>query len=158
MSFHSTPTPYTLSFATSCYINSLLTRFGSTESLYPPWMVSFLQLWHLLTFDWVRQESAGVFFWHASLLHCQNSSWRVKCSIFTLSCVFAPLANQHKQGRIPSLLMCQHQHVLLCIQQCVFNLVFNVRFEALECVEYLTALPVEVDFRKLVYPYRRNLN
>ena len=29
--------------------------------------------------------------------------------------------------------MCQH--VLLCIQQCVFNLVFNVRFEALECVQ-----------------------
>lgn len=81
MSSYSTPTRYRyiLSFATSCYINCCLTRFGTTESLYPPWMVSFLQLWHLLTLEWARQESARVL--TCSLLQCQNSSWTLKFSI-----------------------------------------------------------------------------
>ena len=30
------------------------------------------------------------------------------------------------------------QRVLLCIQQCVFNVVFNVRFKALDCAVYTT--------------------
>lgn len=30
--------------------------------------------------------------------------------------------------------------------------------EALDCVQYLTAAPVQLDFRKLVYTYRQNFN
>lgn len=140
MSSYSTPTryKYTLSFATSCYISIVcLTRFGTTESLYPPWTVSFLQLWHLLTLEWARQESARVL--TCSLLQCQNSSWTVKFSIFYCP-VYARLANQHKQRRIPW----PSKASAMC--------------EALDCAQYLTAAPVQLDFRKLVYTYRQNFN